>query len=100
NDSGGGAHPEDHVARQILSALQEAVIAMDTQGRIVFWNAFAEALYGWSADEVLGANLGDVLTPTERYEAQQIADQLKLGEGWIGEWAVQHRDGHEVRVWV
>jgi PAS domain S-box-containing protein len=88
------------VTARILAALQEAVVAVDLDGHIIFWNAFAETLYGWRADEVLGLSLIDVLMPFVRHEAQQIVQRLNEGEAWIGEFPVQHRDGHELRVWV
>jgi PAS domain S-box-containing protein len=32
----------------------DAIIGLDAQGRVNFWNAAAERIYGWTADEVLG----------------------------------------------
>jgi PAS domain S-box-containing protein len=35
-------------------AAQVAIIATDLSGTVTYWNPFAEELYGWSSDEVLG----------------------------------------------
>ena len=47
---------ETELQRQatILSRLNDAIIVLDQDQRITFWNAGAEKLYGYRADEVLG----------------------------------------------
>jgi len=40
--------------RAVRNAVEQAVIATDIEGQIIFWNRFAERLYGWRAEEVLG----------------------------------------------
>lgn len=50
-----------HLVPAIAKA--EAHVQMDTQGRIVGWNAEAEALFGWTAQEVVGEELASVLIP-------------------------------------
>lgn len=47
----------------LLRAIDQAVIATDLDGTIIFWNRFAEELYGWKSEEVLGQNILEV-TPT------------------------------------
>ena len=41
-------------AADVLDALGQAVIATDTSGTVVYWNAAAEAIYGWTAREAIG----------------------------------------------
>ena len=43
---------------QLLDSVEQAVIATDSQNRVTFWNRFAEELYGYRAEEVLGLPLG------------------------------------------
>ena len=38
----------------LIDRANDAILALDVQDRIVFWNAGAERLYGWKATEVLG----------------------------------------------
>ncbi len=45
---------------QLLDTVEEAVIATDTGGAIIYWNHFAETLYGWPTPEVVGRNILDV----------------------------------------
>ncbi|HEY9602708.1 MAG TPA: PAS domain S-box protein, partial [Allocoleopsis sp.] len=87
---------EQHIRFQarLLDAVEQAVIATDLQGNITYWNRFAEVLYGWKADEVLGRLILDV-TPssTTQAEAAEIFSHLQAGESWSGEFLVQRRDG-------
>src|SRR5918997_2552653 len=53
-------------AGSILDHIHDAVIATDPQFHILSWNRAAETIYGWSADEALGARLTDLI-PVERF---------------------------------
>jgi PAS domain S-box-containing protein len=48
-----------------------ATLTMDGQGRIVEWSDAAEALFGWSRDEVLGQRVADTIIPPFYREAHQ-----------------------------
>ena len=73
---------------------REAVIATDGSGTIVYWNAKAASLYGWTAEEVVGRNVLDV-TPTRGSgdAAAEIMEDMRLGNEWEGDFIVKHRDG-------
>ena len=84
---------------EVLGSLNEAVIATDLDGYIIFWNRGAERLYGWTADEVHGRNILDV-TPTSqtRAAAVEIFEKLVKGESWAGEFETKHKDGRGLSV--
>jgi PAS domain S-box-containing protein len=86
---------------QLLNAVEQAVIATDPDGSIVFWNRCAERLYGWSAAEVLGRNVVQVV-PSEmsREQAAELMERLRAGEPWQGEFPVRRRDGSRFHAWV
>ena len=42
------------LARGLLDAMGDAVIATDLSGTIIYWNRFAETLYGWTREEAVG----------------------------------------------
>src|SRR5438477_8178389 len=44
-----------------LSAIGEAVLAADREGRVTYLNPAAESLTGWAASEALGRPLEEVL---------------------------------------
>jgi PAS domain S-box-containing protein len=78
----------------MLDAVGDAVMATDANGCITYWNASAERLYGWSAEEVLGR---DVLTVTPTSQSAEAAEELMeafaKGESWTGRFEVQRKDG-------
>jgi len=79
---------------RLLDAVEQAVIATDLNGTVIFWNSFAETLYGWPAAEALGANILDLTpSPALREKASEILESLKSGQSWTGEFEVQRRDG-------
>lgn len=79
----------------------DAVIATDHSGRIVYWGAAAEALYGWARAEVVGRNIVEV-TPTNRSRdrAANIMTSLGSGGGWSGRFEVCNRQGEPLEVMV
>ena len=79
---------------RLLDAVEEAVIATDLDGKILYWNLFAEGLYGWTAGEALGANVIDVVpTSGSQAEALEIFSRIREGSSWSGEFIAQRRDG-------
>jgi diguanylate cyclase (GGDEF)-like protein/PAS domain S-box-containing protein len=54
--------------RAISTSAQDAIIVMDGDGCIAYWNAAAEQIFGYSRDEVLGRELHALLAP-ERFLA-------------------------------
>jgi PAS domain S-box-containing protein len=86
---------------QLLEAVEQAVIATDAQAHILYWNRGAERLYGWSAEDVLGRNLGEVIVAPELLErGLEIMALLRDGKSWSGEFEVRHRDGSQIPVLV
>ena len=75
---------------QLLNAVQQAVVATDPDGQVIFWNTFAEKLYGWSAEEAAGKQIEE-LTPSPflREHAGEIFERGAAGESWTGEFLVQ-----------
>lgn len=52
----------DEIVRQIVANAGDAILYTDRDGVIRLWNAGAEAIFGFTADEVLGRSL-DVIIP-------------------------------------
>ncbi len=67
----------------------------------MYWGAGAEALYVWTAPEVLGRNILDV-TPTDlsRAEGEQILQVLRAGASWSGELVVHAKNGRRFSAFV
>ena len=83
-----------HFQALLLEHVQNAVIATDPEGRITYWNAAAERMYGWAAAEVVGRPVAEVTVPiTGRVAADEIMETLTRTGMWQGEFEVQRRDG-------
>ncbi|MCX6689228.1 MAG: PAS domain S-box protein, partial [Methanoregula sp.] len=94
---------EDRIQLQawMLNAVGDAVITVDTDHKIIFWNEAATKTYGWRPEEVIGHNAVEVGVPElAKKDARKISAQLDRGEIWSGEYRVRHRDGHEFPVQV
>ena len=87
---------EDSIRFQahLLDTVEQAVIATDLEGRIIYWNGHAERLYGWPAAEAVGRSVLEV-TPeeSEGAHAAEIMSRLAAGQTWSGEFKVRRRDG-------
>jgi PAS domain S-box-containing protein len=78
----------------LLDHVRNAVIATDAEGRIVYWNKFAEKLYQWRSEEVLGRNVVEVTVPEGgANRAVEIFQTLMEKGSWEGEFTVKRKDG-------
>ena len=85
----------------LVDVLPLAVIVRKPDGTITHWNRKAEALYGWSREEVMGRDLTELLVPVSgRVRAAEIISEVEAGSPWSGDFTVVRRDGTPVRVWV
>ena len=82
----------------------DAMIMMDQEGRVTFWNASAERIFGYRRDEVLGQDMHHFIAPSRHEEGFRRAHGsfLRTGSGpLIGktmEIEALHRKGHEFPV--
>ena len=60
--------------RNISESAADAIIGVNPQGKIAFWNKAASIIFGYSEKEALGGNMVDLLIPERfREEATNIA---------------------------
>jgi PAS domain S-box-containing protein len=78
----------------LLDHLRNAVVALDTEGRIIYWNSFASKLYQWGPEEVLGRALLEVtIPPPNRSQYEDVLRAVQTTGYWEGEFLKQRRDG-------
>lgn len=65
----------------IFDLAREAIISIDSEQRIVLFNAAAERMFGWAAAEVIGQSL-DQLIP-ERFRAQHREHVRKFADSGV-----------------
>jgi PAS domain S-box-containing protein len=84
------------VALPLTNSAHHAVIATDLKGKVVFWNAVAERIYGWNWQEALGQPITELVVPKVAEPlAEKVMQQLRKGTSWTGEIMVRRRDGTE-----
>ena len=90
--------------RAISESAQDAIIMLDGYGNVSFWNAAAETLFGYTAQEILGKNMHNLLAPSRYMDAHRKAFSLyqKTGQGnAVGkrlQLEARRKDGSEVSV--
>ena len=88
----------------ITASAQDAILMMDNEGKITYWNESAEKIFGYSEKEVLGWPLHELLAPERFIGAHQEAFKhfKKTGEGTVVgktvELAALKKDGTEFPI--
>ncbi len=64
----------------IVENSEDAIIGKDLDGTIMSWNASAERMYGFTADEARGQSISIIVPPDHRNEIMQILQKIGRGE--------------------
>jgi PAS domain S-box-containing protein len=84
--------------RALIDASPLAIVEVDHQGRVTFWNRAAEQLYGWTHKEVVGQPISFV--PDEKEgEIDELRERMLRGEAFSDVETLRLRkDGSVVEV--
>ena len=91
-------------AQRLANSALDALITVNTLGVITEWNAKAEILFGWTAQEAIGRPLIETIVPPAYRAAHEagMARFLTTGEGpnltSRTEFSAQRRDGSEFPI--
>lgn len=58
----------ENILSAISTAVQDAIIMIDNEGKIIFWNNASVKIFGYTEHEVIGKNLHELLAP-DRFRA-------------------------------
>jgi diguanylate cyclase (GGDEF)-like protein/PAS domain S-box-containing protein len=95
---GGLAAPAADAAAE---AVGDALVVTDREGTVLSWNASAEALFGWSAAEAEGQQLGELIGSTQSWPTDaEIRSAVLRGQVWRGELTCRRRNGEPIPVGV
>ena len=86
---------EREVVKQaaLLDELDVAVVASDVDRRVTHWNRGAERISGWSREEAIGRQTGELSPPVDPERAAEIRRELARSGAWEGDMYVGRRDG-------
>jgi diguanylate cyclase (GGDEF)-like protein/PAS domain S-box-containing protein len=76
----------------LLDKAHDAIVVIDLDLRITYWNKGAERLFGWSAQEAVNLRADALLSPELNADHAAYLACLSDGE-WIGELTHARRDG-------
>ncbi len=82
---------------ELLDKAHDAIMVLDMQGAISFWNKGAELLYGWNPNETSGKNIRELLFTNESPSAARFEEVVQTG-AWSGEMEHVTKDGKTVSV--
>ncbi len=71
--------------KRITNTVQDAIVLIDTRGRIQFWNSSAARIFGVSEEKAIGKDLHELISP-KRYKPMSDAGHkayVKTGKGPI-----------------
>jgi diguanylate cyclase (GGDEF)-like protein/PAS domain S-box-containing protein len=86
---------------ELLAAAGQAIVAVDLDRNVIYWNRAAEEMYGWTAAEAIGRPSTELIVrnegPAHREEMHEI---MASGQRWSGDYEVTLRDGGSIFVLV
>ncbi|MHB8508706.1 MAG: PAS domain-containing sensor histidine kinase [Candidatus Dormibacteria bacterium] len=100
----GQLSPAADLLRAVFATALSAVVIMDESGAIRGWNPQAETMFGWRAEEVLGAQVGSTIVPSDlrQRHAEGLRQYLRTSKGpvlgQVLEMRAVRRDGEEFPV--
>ena len=64
----------------IVESSDDAIVSKDLNGIVTSWNAGAERLFGYTAEEAIKKPITIIIPPDRYHEEQQILDRIHSGE--------------------
>lgn len=90
--------------RLILNASLDAIVIINDEGMITFWNPQAEKIFGWAEDDIMGKELSQLIVPPKHRRAHDeamsnfsITQQSRMLNK-IVELTAVNKSGHEFPV--
>lgn len=88
------AQEQTQFQTHILNAVRQAVIVTDRNSQVVYWNPFAETLYGWKTEEAKGKKTIDLIASEDAVsDGKKIMQEVLSGKSWSGEYVARHKSG-------
>lgn len=83
----------------LFSNISDAIITTDANYNISGWNKYAEALYGYTEEEVIGKKLNEFISLSDK-EKEIYLTIIQKRKTWKGEMLHHHKDGTAINVLV
>ena len=77
----------------LLDEIDVAVVVTDPDLKVVSWNAGAERLYEWTAQEAIGRSATELETSGEATDPAPVLAAMRQNGRWESEYTVRRKDG-------
>jgi PAS domain S-box-containing protein len=75
-----GFIPADLLYEAIVDSSDDAIVSKNLQSIVMSWNAAAERMFGYTAEEMIGQSISKLFPPDRLDEETQIVARLQQGE--------------------
>jgi PAS domain S-box-containing protein len=95
---------KSQLAESLLATAGDAILAVDRDGIITFWNPGAERIFGFSRDEALGKPLEIIIPDSLRarhddgFRRTMATGETRYGAGDLLAVPALTRDGHRISI--
>ncbi|KAK1617311.1 hypothetical protein QYE76_022828 [Lolium multiflorum] len=91
----------DRYCHWILQSLGQAVHIIAPDGKLLYWNRYAEDMYGYTAAEAVGQNAVELIVHPADYDSAKIVIQnIFMGKCWRGKFPVKNKSGERFFISV
>ena len=92
-----GRDRADRAARRLAAIVEssdDAIVSKDLNGIVMSWNASAQRMFGYTAEEMIGESIRKLIPPDRQTEEDEVLARLRRGDKIDHfETLRQHRDG-------
>lgn len=98
-DITGRKRADARIAHQaaLLDNAQDAIVELDLDRKVLFWNHGAERLYGWTREEIMGRDVTEKLYGSYK-QSEVIQTEVTRNGTWFGEITQLTKDRREIVV--
>ena len=64
----------------IVKSSDDAIISKNLDGTVTSWNAGAERIFGYTAEEIIGRSIRVIIPPDRQYEEDEVLSRVRKGE--------------------
>jgi len=82
---------------ELLDKASDAIIVRDLDDRVTYWNKGAERIYGWTSEDAIGRDAGELLNGNQAQLKEAISETICSGQ-WSGEVKQKTKEGMAITV--
>jgi two-component system, cell cycle sensor histidine kinase and response regulator CckA len=76
---------------EMLNQAREAILIINLDNRVIYWNAGAEHLFGWRSDEIIGRSAEEIFDAAAAGAVLAAREETLAKGQWLGELRVHDR---------